>query len=287
MDHATSDEEQNLLKSVGPTSIDEVAVLSPHDIDLIEARISSDGVFPNNYVYSKLLAETILMEWVANISDAERPVLTITRPTVICAAWKDPYPGFVSSRDALCAIYAAYGKGLLQRFPFSCEHHLDIVPVDVVANAVLLSGLARHSFQEKFVIHVGSTAEFLVPFHDILAAGHKVFSRVGPIDGALLPCVPASTLLLKEDGSLEERKEFPLELRRPAAIARRVEKQLCRAFSYFMSNSWIFDNSSLQLMISACPENVAEALPSDIARLAPELDEYLENFAKGIASFVE
>lgn len=212
--------------------------------------------------------------------------MTVIRPTCVCAAREEPYPGFVSSRDAFCGTLFAYGKGLLQRFPFCRGHILDIVPVDVVVNSILLSALSFHNSSRKFVIHVGCSARSFLPLYTLFSGAHDTFRSAKPFPGSVLPCVPADRLLKKEDGSVESRDEFLGECRRNALLAERVEKQHISAFSYFLENSWLFQDDSLRLLQTASPPEVSEVLPTNMTDFEDEFPNYIQYFAKGVLRMI-
>lgn len=275
-----SENERNLMQQIGPTSVDSFLSLSPSDIDKLEQRVLR--FFPNNYVYSKLLSETLLESW-ANQLYTKRPSLIIIRPTTICASRQEPSPGFVSSRDAFCAILLAYGRGLLQRLRFPRDHILDIVPVDTVANATLLAAVTSHSAPEKFIVHVGSGVSASLPLYDYFAGAQDTFRSQNSFPGSVLPCVTADRLL---DTSVELRDDISRKYGRRAKLAARVEKQFEVAFSYFLHNSWMFESTSLRLLESASPPNVSEVLHTSMSHYEAEFPDYIHNFAASILRMI-
>jgi alcohol-forming fatty acyl-CoA reductase len=85
----------------------------------------------DNYGLSKALGERVLM--------AERPrALSIVRPAIVESALRTPYPGWMESLKVADPILLAYGAGLIGgRFAANPSIAIDIVPVDMVANACL------------------------------------------------------------------------------------------------------------------------------------------------------
>jgi HAD superfamily hydrolase (TIGR01490 family) len=82
------------------------------------------------YGLSKALGERLLL--------AERPrLLTIVRPSIVESALRDPFPGWLEDLKVADPIILAYAAGMIPRFPGNPSAQLDVVPVDVVANACL------------------------------------------------------------------------------------------------------------------------------------------------------
>jgi len=63
--------------------------------------------------------------------------LTIVRPTIIESALRDPFPGWIEGVKVADPIILAYGRGIITRFPSNRSVRLDLVPVDIVANACI------------------------------------------------------------------------------------------------------------------------------------------------------
>ena len=84
----------------------------------------------DTYGLSKALGERMLM--------AEKPrALSIVRPAIVESALRTPYPGWIESIKVADPILLAYGAGLIAGFAANRSIAIDIVPVDMVANACL------------------------------------------------------------------------------------------------------------------------------------------------------
>jgi HAD superfamily hydrolase (TIGR01490 family) len=82
------------------------------------------------YGLSKALAERVLLQ-------QELPGLTIVRPTIIESALRFPYPGWIEGLKVADPVILAYALGMVPRFPGERSVRLDLVPVDLVANACI------------------------------------------------------------------------------------------------------------------------------------------------------
>jgi nucleoside-diphosphate-sugar epimerase len=86
---------------------------------------------PNIYSLSKCLAENLISERRGSL-----PV-TIVRPSIICAAWKHPMPGWIDSKAAFAGFVLCFGKGILKVVNGRLDTKLDIIPVDEVASHLI------------------------------------------------------------------------------------------------------------------------------------------------------
>ena len=86
---------------------------------------------PNTYTLTKCLAEHLLLARRGKV-----PV-TILRPSIISASVQHPFPGWVDSTAAFSAFVILVGLGHLRAIVGSLETRVDLIPVDVVAEAVL------------------------------------------------------------------------------------------------------------------------------------------------------
>jgi len=83
------------------------------------------------YTFSKALTERYLEE-----ERGELP-LTVVRPSIIESALARPFPGWIEGFKMAEPLILAYGRGELPDFPASPDGIIDIIPVDLVVNAIL------------------------------------------------------------------------------------------------------------------------------------------------------
>ena len=67
------------------------------------------GPKPNAFSFSHWLAETVLSEEQKNL-----PSISIIRVSIIGAAWKEPYPGWVEKSNGPSELFVAAGRGYLR-----------------------------------------------------------------------------------------------------------------------------------------------------------------------------
>ncbi|XP_033752679.1 fatty acyl-CoA reductase 1-like isoform X1 [Pecten maximus] len=102
------------------------------DDDMIE-KITPKliGNKPNTYTYTKQLGEHLLVK-----EGSDLP-LAIVRPSIVGAAWKEPYPGWIDNYNGPSGLYIAAGKGILRSVKGDFRCVADIVPVDLPVNMMI------------------------------------------------------------------------------------------------------------------------------------------------------
>lgn len=89
------------------------------------------GNRPNTYTYTKALAEALLAE-------ESHPIpVAIVRPSIVTAAWREPFPGWVDNINGPTGMILASGKGILRTMLFDSEACADLIPVDMVINLMI------------------------------------------------------------------------------------------------------------------------------------------------------
>jgi alcohol-forming fatty acyl-CoA reductase len=87
----------------------------------------------DTYTFTKWLGEQLLMKALAGRS------LTILRPSIIESALEEPAPGWIEGVKVADAIILAYARGKVSIFPGKRSGIIDVIPVDMVANGIILS----------------------------------------------------------------------------------------------------------------------------------------------------
>ncbi|MDH5671022.1 MAG: fatty acyl-CoA reductase [Myxococcales bacterium] len=106
--------------------------------------------WPNTYTYTKSMAESLL----ARRQDKLR--LSIFRPSIVESALDFPFPGWNESFNGSAPL--AYIMGSWFRIvPARPYAPFDVVPVDLVANAMVISGGALMQNRHAPVYHVGTS----------------------------------------------------------------------------------------------------------------------------------
>ncbi len=99
----------------------------------------------DTYTLTKWLGEQLL------IQGLDKKNLTILRPSIIESTVFSPVQGWVEGVKVADAMIYAYAKGRVSIFPGDVKGILDVIPVDLVANAAILASaqLLQHSDQNN------------------------------------------------------------------------------------------------------------------------------------------
>ncbi|WP_419841895.1 HAD-IB family phosphatase [Candidatus Poriferisodalis sp.] len=114
------------------------------------SRATSLG-WPDVYTYSKALGEQALVELRGDV-----PV-SIVRPSIIESALAEPSPGWIRGFRMAEPLFVSFAKGELDTFPGYPEGIIDVIPVDMVA-AAIIAVAARGPVPEPEIFQVASGA---------------------------------------------------------------------------------------------------------------------------------
>ncbi|KAF8790736.1 putative fatty acyl-CoA reductase CG5065 [Argiope bruennichi] len=99
---------------------------------------------PSNYQYSKALAETLIVKEYFN----QLPII-IVRPGIITAAVREPYPGWIDNYNGPSGFIAMSVKGVLKTLLVKEGVYADWVPVDIVANTLIVAAYSLLTQKES------------------------------------------------------------------------------------------------------------------------------------------
>lgn len=86
----------------------------------------------DTYTFTKWLGEQLLLKAM------DGRALTIVRPSIIESALEEPAPGWIEGVKVADAIILAYAREKVTLFPGKRSGIVDVIPVDLVANAIIL-----------------------------------------------------------------------------------------------------------------------------------------------------
>ncbi|KAL1324904.1 alcohol-forming fatty acyl-CoA reductase [Arachis hypogaea] len=134
--------------------------------------------WPNTYLFTKAMGEMLLTN-----SKKNMPIVLI-RPTTISSTYKEPFPGWIDVVRQMDSFAVAYGKGMLTFFPADPQAIFDVIPADMVVNAMLVAMVA-HANQPSddiTIYHVGSSVSNPVRYHTLFNYGLRYFTAKPWID---------------------------------------------------------------------------------------------------------
>ncbi len=99
-------------------------------VELGRARANALG-WPDAYAYTKSLGEVALVQ-----TRGPLPV-SIVRPSIVESALAEPRPGWIRGFRMAEPVIISYARGMLRQFPGVAEGVIDVIPVDLVAAAII------------------------------------------------------------------------------------------------------------------------------------------------------
>ncbi|KAL2511100.1 Fatty acyl-CoA reductase 3 [Abeliophyllum distichum] len=119
------------------------------DFGILRAR---NYGWPNTYVFTKAMGEMLLGQMKENVP------LVIIRPTIVTSTYKEPFPGWIEGIRTIDSLAVAYGKGTIQCFLGDPKTIIDLIPADMVVNAMIVAMVA-HANQpnDQTIYHIGSS----------------------------------------------------------------------------------------------------------------------------------
>jgi HAD superfamily hydrolase (TIGR01490 family) len=232
----------------------------------------------DGYTLSKALGERLLL--------AERPrALTIVRPAIIESALRTPYPGWLEDLKVADPILLAYGAGLIGgRFPANRAVRLDIVPVDLVANACVAA--AAHEPEDVRTCNLVSGARNPLTV-DAMATTVTEYFRERPLPGEdglpvtvpdwrfgpqarVMTALDRASRLLDAGRDLVDKVPLPraddVELRLHKA-QRRLDRlrRLAEIYGPYVELDCVFDDRATTELLAGLDEDDRERFGFDVA----------------------
>lgn len=127
--------------------------------------------WPDVYTLTKALGERVAEE-----AGTEFP-LSVVRPAIVESALEHPYPGWIDGFKMADPLILAYGRGILPEFPGIPDGIVDIVPVDLVANALLAAATTSPVPSAPDYYHVGSGSRNPLTFRRFYELVRDYFQR--------------------------------------------------------------------------------------------------------------
>jgi alcohol-forming fatty acyl-CoA reductase len=146
-------------------------------VDYGRTRAQSLG-WPDVYTLTKALGERVAEQRWAHTGRA----LSVVRPAIVESALRHPYPGWIDGFKMADPLIIAYGRGVLREFPGLPDSVLDVIPVDLVVNAILAAA-ARPPTTGPAYLHVSSGASNPLTFRNMYALCREYFGNHPMPDG--------------------------------------------------------------------------------------------------------
>ncbi|XP_074030221.1 putative fatty acyl-CoA reductase CG5065 [Leptinotarsa decemlineata] len=269
-----------------------IDILPKGAIDILLKKVL--GKHPNTYTLTKAMAEQIVQKSSDTIPSA------IVRPSIITAAWKEPYPGWVDSVSGITGIFMECGRGTIKSIICEEKYKIDVIPVDIVVNTLItaawhtvamrsntmrvynctsgrtnpLTWIEMKKFTEKYSIEYPSKYVTWYP-----GFTYRTNRTMHIFYATLFHFIPSAIL----DIYLYTTGQKPIMLK----ISRKFHEAL-QAGSFFSTNQWNFEVSTMQTLQNAIDTakdggefeiNISESNGFS-------WDQYIKNFMIGVRQYV-
>eukprot|EP00297_Palpitomonas_bilix_P003817 CAMPEP_0113887424 /NCGR_PEP_ID=MMETSP0780_2-20120614/12206_1 /TAXON_ID=652834 /ORGANISM="Palpitomonas bilix" /LENGTH=596 /DNA_ID=CAMNT_0000875955 /DNA_START=64 /DNA_END=1854 /DNA_ORIENTATION=- /assembly_acc=CAM_ASM_000599 len=242
------------------------AILSSDESSADTTFAGAMEFFPNQYTFSKALAEACVFQARGNVRVA------VVRPTVIGPTMKEPFPGWIDTIFGAGMSIAAIATATPTKIPGRGDCIIDFVPADLVVNTIIVNTtclVKSETYGATMVpiYHSGTGHLNPVTLHNsinsVLEHSRNDTSGMFPKSPKFSPDDPSWWRLwflfrylvpVKIGSLLADNVAAPLGLRgllRHYYSASRSEKQLDRlkkftkAFYTFWMTTWVFDMSNV------------------------------------------
>ncbi|XP_029125295.1 fatty acyl-CoA reductase 3-like [Cajanus cajan] len=168
MEKKRVDEKLNELRKEGAT--EHAIGLAMKDLGSKRAKMYG---WPNTYVFTKAMGEMVVGTTKGNVN------VVIVRPTIITSTYKEPFPGWIEGLRTIDSIIVAYGKGKLTSFLLDLKAIFDVIPADMVVNAMIVAMVAhaKEPSLGDIIYHVGSSAINSVRYLNLRDYSLKYFTE--------------------------------------------------------------------------------------------------------------
>lgn len=126
--------------------------------------------WPNTYVFTKAVGEMLVEQLKGSLS------VVILRPTIVTSTFREPFPGWVEGVRTIDSLAVAYGKGKLTCFLGNLKGVVDVIPADMVVNAMLVAMVAHANQPSDIIYHVGSSVRNPVRYLNLQDYGLRYFT---------------------------------------------------------------------------------------------------------------
>ncbi|XP_077300594.1 putative fatty acyl-CoA reductase CG5065 [Arctopsyche grandis] len=286
---------QHIEEKVYPAKHDTDTILQcvkAFPVDTINAMSHSfQGNHPNTYTYTKHLAEDIVLQNVSKLP------ICIVRPSIVTAAYNEPYPGWIDNLFGITGIAMEIYRGTVRTAIHNQNCIIDIVPVDFVVNTCITAAWHHRLIKNKEItvynctsgdvtnmtwvnfvdacVEIGRTnpTKYVMMYPNFAFTKNRLLNTFWEVFTHLLPC-------LFYDLWLRVQGKKPIMLK----MAKRVKMALL-AGEYFSLREWKFETDNFKSMTSALASNGENAyFPCDMSIF--KWKEYMKVFILGIRKFI-
>jgi len=125
----------------------------------------------NAYVFTKAMGEMLAYE------HRSRLPIVIIRPTATISTWKEPFPGWIEGVNTIDTWVTNCGKGHMKFLVGDVATAIDIVPADIVVNAMLCIVSCHPQGPSDMIYHIGSSMRNPLKISELIHLICRYFSE--------------------------------------------------------------------------------------------------------------
>jgi len=130
------------------------------------------GPWPNTYTFTKSMAERTLRK-----RRPQNMPVVLLRPSIISGSIREPYPGWTDTLSAAGGLSIAGATGLLEFVNGDETNLADIIPVDYVSNAIIVSTALLANKPALTVVHSSSSHQNPITWRMYLTFGYPTVEK--------------------------------------------------------------------------------------------------------------
>ncbi|KAI3743297.1 hypothetical protein L1987_61003 [Smallanthus sonchifolius] len=245
----------------------------------------------DTYVFTKAMGEMMIDKMGGDI-----PVVII-RPSVIESTYKEPFPGWMEGNRMMDPIILYYGKGQLSGFLVDPNGVLDVVPADMVVNAIM-AAMAKHvaggKTEENYIYQIASSVVNPLVFKDLARLLYEHFYSSPCLD---LKGRPVHVPIMQLYQSMEEfsahiwkdainrsgliaspstnKGKFSLKIENICKKSVEQAKYLANIYEPYTFYGGRFDNSNTQRLMGMMSEEERKTFGFDVGKI--DWRDYISN----------
>jgi len=245
---------------------------------------------PNTYAYTKCLTEQLVSEYASKFS------ICIARPSIVTSSLREPIPGWVDNFNGPTGLMIGAGKGVIRTMHCNPDLCVDIVPVDMAINALIV--IAKDTSEKKntkevSVVHITAARDNPITWQEAIDIGKKHFLNY-----------PFSICLWYPGGGFQSNYlmfiicaffyhwipayliDFLMRLTRNKPFLVQTQKRISTGLDvlrYYTVRDWYFKNDKIKRLVAALPESEKSKFNFDLKDI--DYSEYILNSVLGARQY--
>ncbi|XP_076687159.1 putative fatty acyl-CoA reductase CG5065 [Andrena cerasifolii] len=270
------------------TVIDMCESLDDETLKVLEKKILENH--PNTYTFTKNLAEQLIL------TKAKDLPIAIVRPSIVCAAHEEPFPGWVDNLCGITGVMLEIGRGTARSVMCDANMNLNIVPIDFVVDTLICASwhsTMQHNNTIK-VYNCTTSGEAIRwgPFKDLInkyaiewpskhvmwypGVTFRTNKFMHNVMSSILHILPAFVV------------DFFLRLLGSKPIMMKIVKRFERAVhtgSFFSTHEWKFDRGNMD-DLSKKVKGLNDSSRFNIDMHGFDWDTYVRSYTLGIRKYI-